>query len=454
MSPGVISYPPAPSSWAVPLVRYSQQTSSNAFTAHLYGGYQPNASMQNTSRIANVTANGPISTITNGGQSSAAVVNGTSNGGGGSSANGDHTTTTTSRSNSSQSPSGEKLSQTNLYIRGLSPHTTDSDLLNMCQQHGKIISTKAILDKATNQCKGFGFVDFDCPESAEAAVKALQAEGIQAQMARQQEQDPTNLYIANLPPNWTENNLETLLSPYGSVTSTRILRTVAGHSRGVGFARMDSRETCERIIAKFNGQPIPGNFFSVSVKMYFMLTMRNHFVGLAIDPLLVKFADSGKKNKNSYNNHNNFDAVSLAASEPYPVSPYDPNVYQNGNVQALLPQPYQSYVRSPFSSTPICYVPAIGHPYTTAYLPLSVPPIIPNQQYISYSQPGAATSSAATAADATVSALASQLGQLSILNAASLQNGNGTQHSAAIHPAALATAMPPYFMFWKHSMTG
>lgn len=40
------------------------------------------------------------------------------------------------------------------------------------------------MDKATNQCKGYGFVDFDSPESAQKAVDALNIKGIQAQMAK------------------------------------------------------------------------------------------------------------------------------------------------------------------------------------------------------------------------------------------------------------------------------
>ncbi len=44
---------------------------------------------------------------------------------------------------------------------------------------GPIISTKAILDKATNRCKGYGFVDFETPTSALAAVHELQSQGIQ-----------------------------------------------------------------------------------------------------------------------------------------------------------------------------------------------------------------------------------------------------------------------------------
>ncbi|XP_053609156.1 protein alan shepard isoform X3 [Plodia interpunctella] len=188
---------------------------------------------------------------------------------------------------------GEQLSRTNLYIRGLSQNTTDKDLVQMCQMYGNIISTKAILDKNTNKCKGYGFVDFETIASAEAAVKGLQAKGVQAQMAkvgiwflrrlnRQQEQDPTNLYMANLPPHFKENDVDQLLAKFGQVVSTRILRDTHGHSKGVGFARMESREKCEQIIQMFNGNAIPG----------------------AKEPLLVKFADGGNKKKALYNKQN------------------------------------------------------------------------------------------------------------------------------------------------------
>ena len=48
----------------------------------------------------------------------------------------------------------ETLSKTNLYIRGLTPTTTDQDLINLCHKYGQITSTKAIVDQATNKCKG------------------------------------------------------------------------------------------------------------------------------------------------------------------------------------------------------------------------------------------------------------------------------------------------------------
>lgn len=56
-------------------------------------------------------------------------------------------------------------------------------------------------------------------------------------LLQQQEQDPTNLYISNLPLCMDEQELESMLKPFSQVISTRILRDANGTSRGVGFAR-------------------------------------------------------------------------------------------------------------------------------------------------------------------------------------------------------------------------
>uniref|UniRef100_A0A3Q4HYV2 RNA binding motif, single stranded interacting protein 1a n=1 Tax=Neolamprologus brichardi TaxID=32507 RepID=A0A3Q4HYV2_NEOBR len=182
-------------------------------------------------------------------------------------------------SNSSSSTGLEQLSKTNLYIRGLPPATTDLDLIKLCHQYGKIQSAKAILDKTTNKCKGYGFVDFDSPAAALKAVHALKTSGIQAQMAKQQEQDPTNLYISNLPLSVDEKELENMLQPFGQVVSTRILRDYSGNSRGVGFARMDTTEQCNAVISHFNGKFIKTASGALAPSQ----------------PLLCKFADSQRK---------------------------------------------------------------------------------------------------------------------------------------------------------------
>uniref|UniRef100_A0A3P9KCH2 RNA binding motif, single stranded interacting protein 2b n=1 Tax=Oryzias latipes TaxID=8090 RepID=A0A3P9KCH2_ORYLA len=181
-------------------------------------------------------------------------------------------------SNGSTNYGGEQLSKTNLYIRGLHPGTTDQDL---CASYLIVITVKFLL-YVLNPA-GYGFVDFDSPASAQKAVTALKAGGVQAQMAKQQEQDPTNLYISNLPLSMDEQELENMLKPFSQAISTRILRDASGTSRGVGFARMESTEKCEAIIQHFNGKFIktpPG-------------------VQGPPDPLLCKFADGGQKKRQS-----------------------------------------------------------------------------------------------------------------------------------------------------------
>uniref|UniRef100_A0AC35TPR1 RRM domain-containing protein n=1 Tax=Rhabditophanes sp. KR3021 TaxID=114890 RepID=A0AC35TPR1_9BILA len=176
----------------------------------------------------------------------------------------------------------DHLSETNLYLRGLPEDTTDDTLRKLCEAFGKIVSTKAIMEKGNNQCRGYGFVDFENPAEAKDAVKLLNDQNIQAQMAKispsfaANQPDPTNLYIANLPLDFSEDMLKTLCESEGAlVVSTRVLRKEDGGSRCVGFARLDTRERCEQIIEKYNGKMLDN----------------------AQNPLLVKLADFAKKPK-------------------------------------------------------------------------------------------------------------------------------------------------------------
>uniref|UniRef100_A0A8C4HUG6 RNA binding motif single stranded interacting protein 3 n=1 Tax=Dicentrarchus labrax TaxID=13489 RepID=A0A8C4HUG6_DICLA len=208
----------------------------------------------------------------------------------------------------------EQLSKTNLYIRGLPPATTDQDLIKLCQPYGKIVSTKAILDKNTNQCKGYGFVDFDSPAAAQKAVASLKASGVQAQMAKQQEQDPTNLYISNLPLSMDEQELENMLKPFGHVISTRILRDANGLSRGVGFARMESTEKCDVVIQNFNGK--------------FLKTPPG--MTAPAEPLLCKFADGGQKKRQTQVKYPQNGRPWTREGESGMALTYDPTAMQNG----------------------------------------------------------------------------------------------------------------------------
>lgn len=258
-------------------------------------------------------------------------------------------TTSNHNSSSSSSSSGwDQLSKTNLYIRGLLPNTTDQDLVKLCQPYGKIVSTKAILDKTTNKCKGYGFVDFDSPAAAQKAVSALKATGVQAQMAKQQEQDPTNLYISNLPLSMDEQELENMLKPFGQVISTRILRDSSGTSRGVGFARMESTEKCEAVINHFNGK--------------FIKTLPG--VSAPTEALLCKFADGGQKKRQTQNKYVQNGRAWPREGEAGMTLTYDPTAaIQNG----FYPPPYSIATNRMITQTSI--TPYIASPVSTYQVP-------------------------------------------------------------------------------------
>jgi hypothetical protein len=159
----------------------------------------------------------------------------------------------------------------------LPPEYSDKDLAALVEGCGRIKSMKAIIDKQTNKCKGFGFIDFESHEDAQNAISELQKKGYTAQLAKssqQQEQDETNLYFANLDLNMTEQDLRQALSEFGNVVSVRILRDQDKRSRGVGFARMNDKKQCQEIIDQFHNKTFP-NFNDKAVQVKFADASKN-----------------------------------------------------------------------------------------------------------------------------------------------------------------------------------
>lgn len=60
-----------------------------------------------------------------------------------------------------------------LYVGNLPYSTRDADLDELFAQHGTVVSTSVITDRETGRSKGFGFVELETQEAANAAVEAL-----------------------------------------------------------------------------------------------------------------------------------------------------------------------------------------------------------------------------------------------------------------------------------------
>ncbi|KAK4235311.1 hypothetical protein C8A03DRAFT_17928 [Achaetomium macrosporum] len=152
----------------------------------------------------------------------------------------------------------------NVYIRGLHPTTDDELLLKYASRFGKVEQSKAIIDTSTGACKGFGFAKFADVRDSEKCIRGFYYLGYEVGFARESfnarlkaegDDTSTNLYLSNLPKRLNESELNAIFAGY-HIVSSKILRDSMGNSRGVGFARFETREECEEIIKKYHGASI------------------------------------------------------------------------------------------------------------------------------------------------------------------------------------------------------
>lgn len=84
-----------------------------------------------------------------------------------------------------------------LFVGKLSYNTTDDSLRAAFAQFGTVVSAQVIIDRDTNRSKGFGFVEMETQEQADAAIKALDGNDLDGRsvavnVARPREERPRN----------------------------------------------------------------------------------------------------------------------------------------------------------------------------------------------------------------------------------------------------------------------
>lgn len=66
-----------------------------------------------------------------------------------------------------------------LYVGNLSHGIDDSGLQDIFEPHGGVVSAKVIMDRDTGRSKGFGFVEMETEEEAQAAIEALHSKEVE-----------------------------------------------------------------------------------------------------------------------------------------------------------------------------------------------------------------------------------------------------------------------------------
>ncbi len=72
------------------------------------------------------------------------------------------------------------------------------------------------------------------------------------------------LYVGSLPYTWTVEQLESLFSPFGRVSSTAIVSDmVTKKSKGFGFIEMDNEDAAKKAMDELNGKEVEGRPLTV-----------------------------------------------------------------------------------------------------------------------------------------------------------------------------------------------
>ena len=74
-----------------------------------------------------------------------------------------------------------------------------------------------------------------------------------------------NLYVGNLPYKISESDLQGLFSPFGEVTSAKIIKdNYTGQSKGFGFVEMPDNIAGQTAMKELNGKPVQAREITVN----------------------------------------------------------------------------------------------------------------------------------------------------------------------------------------------
>ncbi len=75
----------------------------------------------------------------------------------------------------------------------------------------------------------------------------------------------TKLFVGNLSFNTTENDLQDLFAPHGTVTSVDLIQDrMSGRSRGFAFVTMETKEAADAATQALNGKNVDGRDLTVN----------------------------------------------------------------------------------------------------------------------------------------------------------------------------------------------
>jgi polyadenylate-binding protein len=169
---------------------------------------------------------------------------------------------------SHRDPSVRRSGQGNVFIKNLDKSIDNKALYDTFSAFGNILSCKVVTDPKGNS-KGYGFVHYETKEAADGAINKVNGMLLNGKIVyvgpfipkkeRIPGTDPdkfTNIYIKNLPANFTEDDLRRDFGAFGAIQSAVIIKDTKDTARAFGFVNYNEHENAQKAVDEMNGKTI------------------------------------------------------------------------------------------------------------------------------------------------------------------------------------------------------
>jgi len=168
---------------------------------------------------------------------------------------------------SQRDPSLRKSGLGNVFVKNLDKTIDHKTLYDTFSMFGNILSCKVATDEK-GESRGYGFVHYTLPESAEKAIqkvngmviaekKVTVAEFIPKEQRQVGARRFTNVYVQRFPKSWNEDKLKAMFEEVGPVNSVFIPKDDSVDStKGFGFCNYPNPDHAAQAVEMFNGKEI------------------------------------------------------------------------------------------------------------------------------------------------------------------------------------------------------
>ncbi|XP_019153341.1 PREDICTED: polyadenylate-binding protein 2-like [Ipomoea nil] len=157
---------------------------------------------------------------------------------------------------------GNQFLSTSLYVGDLDANVSDSQLYDLFNQVGQVVSVRVCRDMSSRRSLGYGYVNYTNPQDAARAMEMLNFTSMNNKSIRimYSHRDPSlrksgtaNIFIKNLDKSIDNKALHDTFSSFGNILSCKIATDSNGQSKGYGFVQFVNEDSAQNAIDKLNG---------------------------------------------------------------------------------------------------------------------------------------------------------------------------------------------------------